>query len=192
METAKVDIRKLQLLNDRNNQCIDALNQVRLSVHGLAPAGLSHTTGQFPTPFLGGGVNPAQFLGGGVIMGGGVNPAQTMGYGQGLPGSVQGFGSPQGFGNQGFGNPGFGATGFAPQVAPGLSHTSAWPNAGLFSQGINPYSQGINQGVNPFANPYGGQIGPEAFGLTDPTLTARIAQTFPYAQFPAPPVVTIY
>jgi len=182
METAKVDIRKLQLLNDRINQCIDALNQVRLSVHGLAPAGLSHTTGQFPTPFLGGGVNPAQFLGGGV------NPVQAMGYGQGPPGSVQGFGSPQGFGT-----PAFGPTGFPPQVAPGLSHTAGgWPNTGLFSQGMNPYSQGIGQGVNPFASQYGSQIGLEAFGLTDPTLTARIAQTFPYAQFPAPPVVTIY
>lgn len=45
METAKVDIRKLQLLNDRIVQTIDALNQVRLSVHGL---GLSHTAA-FPT-----------------------------------------------------------------------------------------------------------------------------------------------
>src|SRR6266496_1475658 len=45
METAKVDIRKLQLLNDRINQCIDALNQVRLSVHGLSQ-GLSHTGAQ--------------------------------------------------------------------------------------------------------------------------------------------------
>ena len=35
METAKVDIRKLQLLNDRIAQCAEALNQVRLSVHGL-------------------------------------------------------------------------------------------------------------------------------------------------------------
>src|SRR5215475_15478928 len=33
---AKVDVRNLQLLNDRINQCIEALNQVRLSVHGLA------------------------------------------------------------------------------------------------------------------------------------------------------------
>src|ERR1700724_536142 len=43
METAKVDIRKLQLLNDRINQCIDALTQVRLSVHGL-----SHTSAVNP------------------------------------------------------------------------------------------------------------------------------------------------
>lgn len=38
---AKVDVRKLQLLNDRINQTIEALNQVRLSVHGLA-----HSSGQ--------------------------------------------------------------------------------------------------------------------------------------------------
>ena len=49
METAKVDIQKLQLLNDRIAQCFDALNQVRLSVHGL-----SHTSaqqGQVPQGF---------------------------------------------------------------------------------------------------------------------------------------------
>jgi hypothetical protein len=76
METAKVDIKKLQILSDRINQCIDALNQVRLSVHGLTQTnpfgqvpgfgqaglgqpgvgGLSHTSGvPFPTM---GGINP--------------------------------------------------------------------------------------------------------------------------------------
>jgi hypothetical protein len=35
MDTAKVDIRRLQLLCDRINQTIEALNQVRMSVHGL-------------------------------------------------------------------------------------------------------------------------------------------------------------
>src|SRR5262249_14108062 len=35
METAKVDVRKLQLLNDRITQCLAALSQVRLPVHGL-------------------------------------------------------------------------------------------------------------------------------------------------------------
>src|SRR4051812_30434380 len=40
--TAKVDLRKLQLLNDRIAQVIDALNQVRFSVHGL-----QHTSGNF-------------------------------------------------------------------------------------------------------------------------------------------------
>jgi hypothetical protein len=37
METAKVDIRKLQTLNDCINRTIEALNQVRLSVHGAGP-----------------------------------------------------------------------------------------------------------------------------------------------------------
>lgn len=41
---ARVDIRKLQLLNDRITQTIDALNQVRWSVHGL-----QHATGGIPT-----------------------------------------------------------------------------------------------------------------------------------------------
>jgi hypothetical protein len=41
---AKVDVRKLQLLNDRIAQTIEALNQVRLSVYGL-----SHTPGLPPT-----------------------------------------------------------------------------------------------------------------------------------------------
>ena len=55
---AKVDIRKLQLLNDRIAQTIEALNQVRLSVHGVGLGafgagqvpGLSHTS---PFGFIG-------------------------------------------------------------------------------------------------------------------------------------------
>ena len=38
METVKVDIQKLQLLNDRIAQTIEALNQVRQSVHGIQHA----------------------------------------------------------------------------------------------------------------------------------------------------------
>ena len=38
METVKVDVRKLQLLNDRINQCIDALAQVRQSAHAYQPS----------------------------------------------------------------------------------------------------------------------------------------------------------
>jgi hypothetical protein len=63
METARVDIRKLQLLNDRINQTIDALNQVRFSVHGVQTGvnavtglGLGHTAPTvnpyFANPFL--------------------------------------------------------------------------------------------------------------------------------------------
>lgn len=36
---ARVDIRKLQQLNDRINQVLDALSQVRLSVYGLSHTG---------------------------------------------------------------------------------------------------------------------------------------------------------
>jgi len=64
METAKVDVRKLQLLNDRINQTIDALNQVRLSVHGLQhssgfPAiGYGQPGIGFGQPGIGYGVGP--------------------------------------------------------------------------------------------------------------------------------------
>lgn len=40
METARIDIRKLQLLNDRIHQTLEALNQVRLTVHGVQTDGL--------------------------------------------------------------------------------------------------------------------------------------------------------
>ena len=163
METAKVDIRKLQLLNDRINQCLEALNQVRLSVHGLASAqGLSHTS----VPFAGvPGINPGIPYGGtygsfaGMTPGTGINPAFGLGqaFGQGAQG-------------QGF--------------VPGLSHTGGLPGIGGLS-GFSPY----------FAAGGAETGGPEAAlrpMWSDPFLTARITQTFPYAQFPVPPAVTIY
>lgn len=58
MQTATVDIRRLQILNDSINRTIDALNQVRLSVYGtVAPnalgvtpavSGLAHAAAQNP------------------------------------------------------------------------------------------------------------------------------------------------
>ncbi|MCB0366259.1 MAG: hypothetical protein H6624_05275 [Bdellovibrionaceae bacterium] len=39
--TAKIDLQKLQLLNDRICQTIDALNQVRMSMHGIS-YGMGH------------------------------------------------------------------------------------------------------------------------------------------------------
>jgi hypothetical protein len=68
METAKVDIRKLQLLNDRINQTIEALNQVRLSVHGI-----QHTAMQSQVSPFGYG-QPQQAFGYGM-------PQQAFGYG---------------------------------------------------------------------------------------------------------------
>jgi len=182
METAKVDIRKLQLLNDRINQCIDALNQVRLSVHGLsAGAGLSHTSPFFPgvNPGIPTGLGPyGQFAGGP-----GQFPASPIGPGQFPISPISAY-------QQGV-TP-FGTIGASP-IASGLSHTSGgWganlglfgqPNLGLFGQGV-PFGQGIN--------PYGVPFGAEGIGGTDPMLGVRIAQTFPYAQLPTPPVVTLY
>ncbi|HEX8791291.1 MAG TPA: hypothetical protein VF765_10115 [Polyangiaceae bacterium] len=58
MQTATVDIRRLQILNDSINRTIDALNQVRLSVYGTvtpnalgvtqAVGGLAHAAAQNP------------------------------------------------------------------------------------------------------------------------------------------------
>jgi hypothetical protein len=149
METAKVDIRKLQMLNDRINQCIDSLNQVRLSVHGL-----SHSTGG--SPFLPQGFNPQGF-----------NPPSPWypnAFAQAYP-SVFAQGPLSGFAHS---SPGLGSTpGFVP-------------------------------GATPFPSPFAGlshSSPEEAFARqawTDPLLAVRIAQTFPYAQYPVPPVVTIY
>ncbi len=163
METAKVDIRKLQLLNDRINQCIDALNQVRLSVHGLSQ-GLTHTNPQA-------GINAGSPYGFG-FSGFGAGPLQNPFAQAGV--------SPLGLGQTGFGQVPAGQVPVTPGFTPGLSHSS----------GLSPFAQGVN--------PYFSAQGPEALEASmrpiwaDPILTARITQTFPYAQFPVPPVVTIY
>ena len=192
METAKVDIRKLQLLNDRINQTIDALNQVRLSVHGL-----SHTSGINPNvPNVG---TAAFGLGAG---------AQQGGFPQGGFQQVPQVGFPQ------IQQPGF------PQVfGGGLSHTPQFH--GAVQGGMNPYAGfGLQGGLNPYAgiggaaagwNPYLAQMGqvgqfgglshstaPELLepfarpAWNDPLLAVKVAQTFPYAQFAVPPVVTLY
>ena len=181
METAKVDIRKLQLLNDRINQCIDALSQVRLSVHGL-----SHTQAQAPGQFA--GQYPGQIAGqfgntspmGGYLdprftdprFGFGVSPiAQGQGYGGGLAhtpfaGQIGQVGQTM----AGF-TPGLAGVGNIPQtnqfpiwnVPPGLSHT------GIEAESVD------NRPL-----------------WADPFLAVKVSQTFPYAQFPLPPVVPVY
>lgn len=175
METAKVDIRKLQLLNDRINQCIDALTQVRLSVHGL-----SHTSA----------INPNAQLG---AFGG----QQQVGFQQ-LP--QTGFPQVGGFPQAGFQQP-FGT---------GLSHSGPAIGANPFvgiggvPMGMNPYAGWGGAPGAPYAAQLGGQLGglshsgPESFEgygrsvWTDPLLAVKVAQTFPYAQFAVPPVVTLY
>ncbi len=145
MDTAKVDIRKLQLLNDRINQCIDALNQVRLSVHGLSHTGASPQVAGMP------GLSP---------------------WAQGSP-------IPQGYAVLPQPSP----FGVAAPFVPGLSHTGPVP--GIPIAGLNPYGSLSNTGAEFLESP-GRPV------WADPLLSSRIAQTFPYAYVPLPPVVTIY
>jgi len=182
VESAKVDIRKLQQLNDRINQCLDALNQVRLSVHGL-----SHTTGAF-NPQVGqqigqqqagqlgfGGVQDPRFIAQGI------NPLAQAG--------IAGFAQP--YGVQPYGG--------------GLSHTSAFAQSPF-----SAWNPALNQMVNPmlaqqaafapFAQFGGlshtGAEGLESFGIkpawAEQLLQAKVAQTFPYAQYAVPPIVSLY
>lgn len=198
MDTAKVDIRKLQLLNDRINQTIDALNQVRFSVHGVTSGqGLAHAGLQ------GSGLQSFGQFGQGIAQ----NPYASAG---------------QGFGFSGM--PGFGLQNPALQnPALGLTHSGI--GQGQFPSGAGAF--GIGQGSfapSPFINPVlaqnpaligvapiAPQIGmpfgqPGIAGLShsgtfgegtrsvwsDPYLAAQITQTFPYAQSPVPPVMTVY
>jgi len=145
METAKVDIKKLQLLNDRISQCIDALAQVRLSVHGLSHSsgiGLESgaTSGVQTT-----GIDP-RFTGFAAQ-----NPWATLPGQLGAQFGQAGIGQPMPFAPAGFATP-FG----------GLSHSSL---------DVEAYNRPT---------------------WADPFLAARVAQTFPYARYAVPPVVSIY
>jgi hypothetical protein len=186
METAKVDIRKLQFLNDRINQTIDALNQVRLSVHGL-----SHSAAQLGA------------LGGGQGMG--VPGAYPQSFQGGYTPGMQG-----GFPGAQAGNPGL-QGGFPQSFVPGLSHSpmqfSPYGVPGVpglqASQGFgaNPLQTGFGQqagvGASPWATGGLSHTGLETENINrpvwnDPLFAARLQQTFPYAQYAVPPVVTLY
>ncbi|HYL04811.1 MAG TPA: hypothetical protein VE075_02165 [Thermoanaerobaculia bacterium] len=193
METAKVDIRKLQLLNDRINQSIDALNQVRLSVHGL-----SHTAGvnpNVPAGAFGLGIGQQQSAfpqqGGFPQIAGGFTPVQQGGFPQvfgGLSHTPMPYGVAQGGLNPYFGFGGAQQAGLNP-----------YAGIGAVPGGWNPYLQQTGQ-IGQFGQLGGlshssGQEMLEPFGRgvwNDPWLAARVVQTFPYAQFAVPPVVTLY
>ena len=164
---AKVDIRKLQLLNDRINQTIDALNQVRLSVHGL-----SHTAGmQGQVPSFGPGLGMTGMGGFG---------------GMGVPGFQGGF-SPQAFGQYGqppvYGN--WGGMSHTGNVGLGVGQNPLAAQNPFLAQmlGMNPYLQ---QGIS--------HTSPEAQWLyqqqtqIDPYYGMRVSQTFPFAQLPLSPL----
>jgi hypothetical protein len=152
LETAKVDVRRLQLLNDRINQTIDALNQLRLSVHGL-----QHTTN----------------VGMGQV---GLSYGQNVGF-QGVPGAVQvGVQSVQGVGQQlGVSNvPNVGVNGVVGQTAFGLGHSTFVPQVASVQQQpwtvatMSPVAVGA-VGVNPVVGAVGvspmvGAVGVSPFG----------------------------
>jgi hypothetical protein len=176
METAKVDIRKLQTLSDCINRTIEALNQVRLSVHAgnlpYAPIGLQATG----APFL--GAYPGTFAIAPQIMG------QVAGVIPGIAHSAQ-----TSYLNQ--------LAGVAPWAnlaaqwpnaaqAAALGNTpynqawanSAWTNTALNGTTVAPFAQtglahtGVNQG-----------LGINEYAYADPYATARIAQTFPFVHW---------
>jgi hypothetical protein len=155
METAKVDIRKLQLLNDRISQCFEALNQVRLSVHGVQ--GLSHTSAQDPriAPFA-----PLQGQAFGVGYPQGINPyAASAPYIPGISHTTAASGMV----------PGLGA--WDPRIAQSFQNPMAAPY-GYPVQGL-----GLSHTTAETADPTG------RLAWHDPILTARVVQTFPYATF---------
>ena len=197
METARVDIRKLQLLNDRISQCLDALAQVRLSVHGLSHSQATQQQGfGQQSPF-----GPQQ----------GWN--QQPGYGQ------------QGFGQQGYGQQGFFGPQQGPQqgLYGGLSHTPFGQigpqQPGLFGMQQPPFAQqnpilaqlaqgGLPQQGWPQQAYWGAQspfgigglshTGNEIESLysrplwSDPMLQARVRETFPNLASMLPPVVSLF
>lgn len=131
---AKVDVRKLQILNDRINQTIDALNQVRMSVHGLG-----HTGGAQPlmNPFVGQGLGQQQGLGmQNPYHLGTQSPFQGTGGQLGTQQGIQGFGMGLGF-----------------QHSPFTQYQNPFQN-----QFQNPFQGQLQSPVqNPYMNPYTSQ-----------------------------------
>lgn len=176
METAKVDIRKLQLLNDRVSQCIDALNQVRLTVHGLSH---SSAIGIGGVGGIGAESSPMSFP---QTLSQDPRFAPNAQWGAGLSHSTPGYG-PMGAGlAQGTGQPFFG------QIPGQFAGQTPGQIPGPFGFGQQA-----------LGGPYGGlshsNLDFESYNRptwADPFLAARVAQTFPYARFAAPPVVAIY
>jgi len=175
---ARVDVRKLQILNDRINQTIDALNQVRLSVHGLGHSAYSN-------PYLTQGYGQ----GFGISQGPGVpNP-----YLFGMQGPMQ--------------NPLSGGLGQLhsqiSQQGPGLGFQHSPFTNPLFNpyitQGVmNPWSQGQQipfagtpwTGLGGVAGGFGGGLFHSSPDIIDRQLAEvrasdpqRITQTFPFVSY---------
>ncbi len=163
METAKVDIKKLQILSDRINQCIDALNQVRISVHGL-----SHST----AAGVGTTVPGSGFIDHRVADPRLADPRFVYGIASAIPGYGNGL-----------------AHSTAPQIGgfPPVGIGAGNPAGGHIPMGIwnaAPYT--LSHTALEADPAYNRPL------WADPLLAARVAQTFPFVQFALPPVVPLY
>jgi hypothetical protein len=134
---AKVDVRKLQILNDRINQTIEALNQVRLSVHGLGHSALQNPyPGGTGAPFPG-TQNPYQ------NMGGPLSQLHTQLGQQGFPSGM-----------------GFQHSPFTPQQANPLVNPYVTNPMSLWGQGVPSPFQGAQNPLQGVPSPFtGGQQG---------------------------------
>jgi len=216
METAKVDIRKLQLLNDRICQTIDALNQVRLSVHGLT--GLSHTgynpgipgtvpgmgfgqvfgqTGQVPgvnTLGMGYGFNPITqipFVPG--LAHTGYNPTNSPWMAANTTANTPfAYQNPLAYQSAlGIQNPLAAQTGLGIQGPFGLQSVSAqspWMNpfVGLSHTGVDVNDLSRLNAINAINAINGGISSIDPYSAYT---VARLNQVFPFAQYPYSPVV---
>jgi len=184
METARVDIRKLQLLNDRISQTIDALNQVRLSVHGLA---------QSPSSPL--GIPPVGYPGQSA-MGAGYGAYQQpyqqpyyQPFGGTPAGMAQGLSHTGGVGAFGLPGPYYQHFGAVPGMVPGLMQpggygASPFGLSGMYQQypqqfgGIPGVAQGLSHtgslGASPFGYPGSYQQLQGAAGLQNPWLAQSL------------------
>ena len=173
METAKVDIRKLQTLNDCINRTIEALNQVRLSVHG----------GSLPYAPLGAqGLGAPSYLGGypGAFASPYAIAPQLVGQLSGMvPGIAHSAAAP-----------------WASLASAPWAGLAQWPNlaqsAAAAGWGNSPLAYlAAQQSLNAQAGLGGAQAGLGhsaadarlGYDYADPYASARIAQTFPFVHW---------
>jgi hypothetical protein len=183
---AKVDVRKLQILNDRINQTIDALNQVRLSVHGLGHSGIQ-------SPFLGQGYGMPQGVGPIPYPYGMQNPLQGGGplsqlQSQFTPQGVPGMGGGLGFQHSPF-TPQYQNPFVNPLAAP--STMSPWgPSPVPFTGVPTPFTGQPFGGFGGVAGGIGGGLFHSSPDFIDRQIAEvrasdpqRITQTFPFVSY---------
>ncbi|MGE0868427.1 MAG: hypothetical protein AB7P03_07695 [Kofleriaceae bacterium] len=143
METVKIDVQKLQLLNERIAQTIDALNQVRMSMHGVQHSLPINQVGAGYSGYAPYGVSGAGWLPG-------MSPYQAPGINTyGVTPMVSPFTSQ-------LAGP-FGSPLAAPFVAPFLTQLASSPFAAqLSSQFLSPFA---SQHGSPFSLPVSSQLG---------------------------------